>query len=248
MEDLENLRNRLAQEEATLAATHEQIEDAQRQIKRLHGQIEAVQQQIATTEQGIADLQRHAEEIEKRIALLREYMTMVESAPESPVPLEPTPPAEPAAQPHEPAAPAAESLGDVLPSLDEAEPAGELGDLAFVEAPTSASGAASSATEAPGSIDDLDEDYLTAELLPRTQTFQEELILVMAFHRKAIAPKEVARVFRRLDYAPKLSATEKNIKAQVEADHHFFEYAGEGRVALTREGRAEAQRLLEQLR
>ncbi|KPK79023.1 MAG: hypothetical protein AMS25_14040 [Gemmatimonas sp. SM23_52] len=248
MQDLENLRSRLAQEEATLARTHEQIDAAQRQIERLHGQIEAVQQQIATTEGGIADLQRHAEEIQKRIALLREYMAMVESAPESPLPLEPAPPAEPAAQPHEPVAPAADSLGELLPSLDEAAPANELGDLSFVDAPTSGAGAASSTTETPGSIDDLDEDYLTTELLPRTQTFEEELILVMAFHRKAIAPKEVARVFRRLDYAPKLAATEKNIKAQVESDHHFFEYTSDGRVALTREGRAEAQRLLEQLR
>ncbi|UCC49650.1 MAG: hypothetical protein JSV41_05675 [Gemmatimonadota bacterium] len=242
MQDLENLRDRLAQEQATLATTHEQIEAAHRQIEALHGQIAAIQQQIATTEQQIAELHRHAEAIEKRIALLREYMTMVESAEE---------PATPAAQSPEaaaPARPAAEPLAQALPSLEEAEAADELGDLSFAETPTTSSGPTVPATETPLSLDDLDEEYLTSELLPRTQTFEEELILVMAHHRKAIPPKDVARIFRRLDYAPKVAATEKSVKAQVESDHRFFEYAARGRIALTREGRAEAQRLLEQLR
>lgn len=242
MQDLENLRDRLAQEEATLATTHEQIEAARRQIQALQGQIGAIQQQIATSEQQIAELHRHAEAIEKRIALLREYVTMVESAEER---------AKPATRPPKavaPAAPAAKPLAEALPSLEPAAAPDELGDLSFAEEAMSTSGPATPVTEAPVSIDNLSEEYLTSELLPRTQTFEEELILVMAHHRKAIPAKDVARVFRRLDYAPKVAPTEKSVKAHVESDHRFFEYTAGGRIALTREGRAEAQRLLEQLR
>ncbi len=96
----------------------------------------------------------------------------------------------------------------------------------------------------PLTMEDLDEETLTHEVLPRTQTFEEELLLVLAFHRKPVQPKDVARIFRRLDYAPKQKATEAIIKAQLEADHHLFEQAKEGRIALTAEGREEAQRLL----
>jgi hypothetical protein len=97
------------------------------------------------------------------------------------------------------------------------------------------------------SFEELDDETLTLELLPRTQTFEEELLLVMAHHRKAVAPKDVGRVFRRLDYTPKLTGSERILRQRIEAARHLFEFTGEGRIALTREGREEAKRLLEQL-
>jgi hypothetical protein len=250
MQDSDNLQNQLAKEEASLAATTEQIEAAHRQIKALHARIADTQSQIAATESQIEEFADHAATIEKRIELLREYMEMVKTAPEAPntapvapasaAPTYPTPP---------PAVEAASNNAEPLPSLGDPEPEDEIGDLAFVESMPGATADDTNppVTARPGSIDALDEEALTHELLPRTQTFEEELLLVMAFHRKAVLPKEVGRIFRRLDYAPKQKATEAAIKAQVEAAPHFIEYAKEGRIALTPEGREEAQRLLEQL-
>ncbi len=109
-------------------------------------------------------------------------------------------------------------------------------------------GGAPAATEKePITFDNMTEEVLTHELLPRTETFEEELLLVMAFHKKAVKPKDVANKFRRLDYAPKQSATETTIKSQVEADQHLFENVAGGRIALTTDGREEAQRLLDRL-
>lgn len=260
MQDSDNLKSQLAKEEAALAATSEQIEAAHRQIEALHARIADTQNQIAATENQIEELADHAATIEKRIQLLREYMEMVEEAPEAPnaapakpkpaAPTYPTPP--PAAITYPTPPPGVEIANndaEPLPSLGDPEPEDEIGDLAFVESMPGATADDTNppVTARPGSIDALDEEALTHELLPRTQTFEEELLLVMAFHRKAILPKEVGRIFRRLDYAPKQKATEAAIKAQVEATPHFIEYAKEGRIALTAEGREEAQRLLEQL-
>lgn len=244
-------------EEASLAATTEQIEAAHRQIEALHAQIAETQNQIAATESQIEELADHAATIEKRIELLREYMEMVESAPEapnsapvSPAPTRPTPPPGAITYPTPPpGVEVAEEHGDPLPSLGEPEPQDEIGEISFVE---SMPGAAADdtnppMTDKPDSFEELDEETLTHELLPRTQTFEEELLLVMAFHRKAILPKDVSRIFRRLDYAPKQKATEAAIKAQVEASTGFIEFAKEGRIALTSEGREEAKRLLDQL-
>jgi hypothetical protein len=260
MPDSDNLQSQLAKEEAALAATTEQIEAAHRQIKALEARIADTQSQIAATGRQIEELADHAAAIEKRIGLLREYMEMVETAPEAPnaapvepkpaAPTRPTPPPGAITYPTPP--PGVEidnNSAEPLPSLGDPEPEEEIGDLSFVESMPGATADDTNppVTDRPDSFGELDEEALTHELLPRTQTFEEELLLVMAFHRKAILPKEVSRIFRRLDYAPKQKATEAAIKAQVEATPHFIEYAKEGRIALTTEGREEAQRLLKQL-
>ncbi|UCC83580.1 MAG: hypothetical protein JSW46_01200 [Gemmatimonadota bacterium] len=260
MRDSDNLQSQLAKEEAALAATTEEIEAAHRQIKALEARIAETQKQIAATESQIEELADHAATIEKRIELLREYMTMVEEAPEAPsapratpkpaAPTRPTPPPGAITYPTPPpGVEIANTDAEPLPSLGDPEPEDEIGDLAFVESMPGASADDTNppVTARPDSFEELDEERLTHELLPRTQTFEEELLLVMAHHRKAIQPKEVSRIFRRLDYAPKQKATEAAIKAQVEATPHFIEYAKEGRIALTAEGREEARRLLEQL-
>ncbi|UCC71297.1 MAG: hypothetical protein JSV86_12995 [Gemmatimonadota bacterium] len=261
MRDLDNLQTQLAKEEAALGATHEQIEAARQQIEALHAQIAALQSQIAATERQIEELREHAATIEKRMELLREYMSMVDAAQQAPASAQTPPAAAPAPTPtppdvhHTPVpsraaaqATGGEGAAEILPSFEE-EQEEEIGDLSFVESLPGAKPDDTNPplTVKPDSFEALDEETLTHELLPRTHTFEEELLLVLAYHRKAIAPKDVGRVFRRLDYAPKQSATEKNIKALVEADHQFFEHAKEGRIALTAEGREEAQRLLEQL-
>jgi len=250
MRDSGNLQSQLAKEEAALAATEEQIKAAHRQIDALHAQIAATQSQIAATERQIEELADHAATIEKRIELLQEYMSMVEEAGQAPSP----PPAavpEPAPVNRAPPPPAPEANQvEGLPALEpEPEPQDEIGDLSFVESLPGAEPDDTNppVTVKPGSFDDLDEETLTHELLPRTQTFEEELLLVMAYHRKAVAPKDVGRIFRRLGYAPKQKVTESAIRAQVEAVPHFIEYAKEGRIALTAEGRDEARRLFEQL-
>jgi hypothetical protein len=231
MRDIDNLQNRMAHEEKTLAATHEQIEAARANIETLRKKISDTQRQIETTEAHITKLQEHTTTIEKRIALLREYMEMVESGGEPPVPLQ----SEPVVS---------EAAADVEALVDDM-------DLDFVQPlPTAAPTDTSTSTQdldGPASFETIEEETLTDEVLPRTQTFREELLLVLAYHRKALAAKDVARVFRRLDYAPKLSPTSKNVKTQVETDHHLFEYATGDKIALTREGRTEAQRLLELL-
>jgi hypothetical protein len=258
MQDSDNLQSQLAKEEASLAAIAEQIETAQRQIEALRAQIAEAQSQIAATERQIGELTDHATTIEKRMDLLREYMSMVDQAGEAPSPAPaaaaPPTPADPAPPPNAdpaPPPPAPEpDENEVLPAFKrEPELQDEIGDLSFVESLPGAKADNTNppVTVKPDSFEELDEETLTHELLPRTQTFEEELLLVMAHHRKAIAPKEVSRIFRRLDYAPKQKATEAAIKAQVEAVPHFIEYAKEGRIALTAEGREEAHRLLEQL-
>lgn len=251
MQDSDNLQSQLAKEETSLAATSEQIEAAHRQIEALHARIADTQSQIAATERQIEELADHAAMIEKRMMLLREYMTMVDEAGEapSPPPVETAPPAPPAPVNPAPAPEAVENEAEALPDFEvEPEPEDEIGDLSFESMPgATADDTNPPVTARPDSFEDLNDEMLTHELLPRTQTFEEELLLVMAHHRKAIAPKEVGRIFRRLDYAPKQKATEAAIKAQVEATPHFIEYAKEGRIALTAEGREEAQRLLKQL-
>lgn len=252
MQDSDNLQSQLAKEEASLAGIAEQIETAQRQIEALRAQIAEAQSQIAATERQIGEFTDQAATIEKRMDLLREYMSMVDDAGEapSPAPVAAAPAPPPAADPAPPPPAPEPEENEALPAFEgEPEVQDEIGDLSFVESLPGAKpdDTNPSVTVKPDSFEELDEETLTHELLPRTQTFEEELLLVMAHHRKAIAPKAVSRIFRRLDYAPKQKATEAAIKAQVEAAPHFIEYAKEGRIALTSEGREEAQRLLKQL-
>jgi len=224
MGDLENLQGRLAHEEATLSGTRDQIEAARRHIESLRQQIEDVKVQIEQTETHISKLETHTTTIEKRMALLREYIELVEAGEELIEPFGPGSAPQPATE------------------VDEDETV----DLDFVQQTTEPS-APSEDPKEPLSFETLDEEDFTHEILPRTSTFGEELLLVMAHHRKAVAAKDVTKVFRRLDYAPKTSPTAKNISSQVEADHHLYETGAGGKIALTREGRDGALRLLKKL-
>ncbi len=243
MQDLQSLKKQLAQEEAALAATHQRIERTRRQIESLRAEIETTQRRIEAAEQQIEEFKSSKQAAEKRISLLREYMAMVESAP--PPPPEIDAPRTPAADPQQSAA----ATGNISPSLPQHVPEEDvIGDIAFVEplGPAVPEPVKPRQTKAD-SFDDLEDETLTYELLPRTQTFVEELLLVLAHHKRAVAPKEITRIFRRLDHAPKVAATDKIIRQHIESASHLFEYASEGRVALTREGREEAVRLLEEL-
>lgn len=247
MEDLENLQQRLAQEEATLAATHEQIEAA-------HTQIAALGQQIEATESQIQSLQDRTQAIEKRISLLREYIAMVEAGEEPAEPVVETAPnhapAEIEAEPDE--AEAAEepiteeaALEEELQTVEgDVEPA-DLGDLELTPPVSAFSAEGARTRREPLTFDNIDDDTLAHEVLPRAQTFEEELLLLMAYHRKAIKPRDINRAFRRLDHTPKFTASEKAITSQVAQE--YLEWVADGRIALTREGRDEAQRLLDQL-
>jgi hypothetical protein len=276
MQDFENIQTQLAQEEAALATANEQVQATLQQIDEAYGQIANIQAQVESSQQNIQKLKAHAAAIEKRIALLREYMEMaasqniptpppaVAAQPPTPPPptadhtptSPPTPPADhtptspptppPDHTPTSPPTPPPAVEDELLPEFQkEAEPE----DLEFGEPLTAPTDANAPATTERGVVtfDNMDDEWLTLELLPRTTTFEEELLLLMAYHRKAVKPKEIAKIFRRLDYTPKVSTTEKNIKQQVEADHHFFEYVADGRIALTDEGREEANQLLHAL-
>jgi hypothetical protein len=253
MRDLDNLQGRLASEEELLAATNRQIESAQRKIESLLQRIEDSKRQIKATEQLIEKLRGDCETTEKRMGLLRQYMELVEaeSGPTTPTV---RPEEEPLSQladesEMEAGGEEAEVVSDEV--LEDIEYLGEdedyvEDDLTYVELP-----AAEDSEEEPEaaptlSFDDVDENVFVLEILPRTHTFGEELLLVLAHHRKATAPKSVVRVFRRLDYAPKQPATEKNVTAQVDSNALYYEYTASGRIALTREGRTEALRLLEE--
>lgn len=237
MRDLENLRSRLAREETTLSAAHEQIEMGRRKIEALRQQIEDVKRQIEGAERQIEKLQDHSGTVEKRMALLREYIEMVEAGEE----------VIPSADATQPEVRAEEPQSAALPTLDAGEEEEEI-DLEFVRPLSTHEETDPVPVDAePISFEKLDEELLSHEILPRTQTFGEELLLVLANHRRAVAPKDIGRIFRRLTYAPKLSPTAKNVRSEVETDQHIFEYAGGDKVALTREGRQEAQQLLRQL-
>ncbi|KPK63767.1 MAG: hypothetical protein AMS21_06505 [Gemmatimonas sp. SG8_38_2] len=235
MGDLKNLQSRLAREEATLSATHEQIEAGHRKVEAFQRQIEDVERQIGETEAHIKKLEDHTKAVEKRMALLREYVEMVEAGED---PLEPIATGEPDLADDD-------APGTDLPTIDDEEE--EIVDLDFVQ-PMTGPAETSSTTVGPISFDDLDVELLSHEILPHTHTFGEELLLVLAYHRKPVASKDVARVFRRLDYAPKLSPTAKNVRAQVETDPHLFESAAGDKISLTREGRDEARQLLQRVR
>ncbi len=247
MEDLENLQQRLAQEEATLAATHELIEAA-------HAQIAALGQQIEATKSQIQSLQDRIQAIEKRISLLREYIAMVEAGEERAEPVaEAAPnqaPAELEAEPEEEEAadePITEeaALEEELEAVEgDVEPA-DLGDLELTPPVSAFSAKGARTRREPLTFDNIDDDTLAHEVLPRAQTFEEELLLLMAYHRKAIKPRDINRAFRRLDHTPKFTASEKAITSQVAQE--YLEWVADGRIALTREGRDQAQRLLDQL-
>ena len=234
MQDLKNLKERLAREESALVAIHEEaeavvlgMEDARRQIEAGEAKIEELR------ERGVA--------AEKRMTLLRQYIEMVESGEEDAGALEA----------------ATSASGDGAAVLD-ALPDMEMEDAMDAEeqvysldmtppVPVTTHAAADVAEDETLSFETIDEKRLSVEVLPRAQSFVEELLLLMAHHRKAIKPNDMAKTFRRWDYAPQGPATAKGIKDQLDADHHFFEHVADGRYALTPEGRTEADKLLQQM-
>ncbi|UCF18920.1 MAG: hypothetical protein JSU87_13455 [Gemmatimonadota bacterium] len=243
MQDLGTLKKQLAQEEAALAATLQQIERIQSRVDSLRAEIETTQSRIEAAEQQIEEFKRDTQAAEKRISLLREYMAMVERAP--PPPPDIIAPGRPALDSQRPDAAKKTPAAPLPRGAPEDD---TIGDLTFVKplGPATPERVKPRQTEA-STFDGLEDEILTYELLPRTQTFVEELLLVLAHHKKAVALKDIGRIFRRLDYAPKVAATEKIIRQHLESAGHLFEYMSEGRVTLSREGREEAGRLLEEL-
>ncbi|MGD8699846.1 MAG: hypothetical protein PVJ43_11175 [Gemmatimonadales bacterium] len=260
MNELDSLQKQLAREEDLLSSTEGKIDSARQKIESLRRQIETSKNEIKSTEELIDKLRANGETIKKRKDLLLQYIELAkagddavaERAEAGPDPTQTSeaavdPPEEEAAEPEGqlPAA-ADEAIPGDLPYL-EVDDDQDLDDLPFVEPPGS-NADTDDGPQAPSvSLEDVDEITFTHEVLPHTETFGEELLLVLAHHRKATAPKSVVRIFRRLDYAPKQPATEENVTAQVELNPHHYQYATGGRIALTREGRKEAQRLLAEL-
>lgn len=254
MKELESLQKQLSREDDLLSANEGKIDSTREKIESLRRQIETTKREIQAAEQLVDELHANSETIKKRRSLLLQYIELARSGNDA-VPARPkeeasdAPPPKPTAAPPEVEAnaplPGEPTSDDPLP-LD-ADEEHNLDDLPFLEPLGAAAGDDDDDSAEAVSLDDIDELAFTHEILPHTETFAEELLLVLAYHRKAAAPKSVVRIFRRLDYAPKQPATEENVTALVELNPHFYQYAAGGRIALTREGRSEAIRLLEEL-
>lgn len=259
MKELESLQKQLAREDDLISETEGRIDSAREKIESLRQQIETTKREIQAAEQLIDELHANSETIKKRKALLLQYIELARSGNDT-VPPDPKD-ASNSAQPSATAPPAAKQekaetdqsapLAGTPPNTDqlplEADEDPDLDDLPYLEPLDEAAGDGDDEPTGTVSLDEIDEIAFTHEILPHTETFAEELLLVLAYHRKATAPKSVVRIFRRLDYAPKQAATEENVTALIELNPHHYQYAAGGRIALTREGRNEAHRLLEEL-
>ena len=232
MHDMQELRTRLAREEAALAKTL---------------------QQVAAAERTIEELQVRSEALKKRVHLLREYIEMVEGGVEGgaqsadlpdvlPVEL-----ALPEAQPLELALPEAQPLELALP---EAQPVRAAQAPPGLDDWLSLSRQASEplVAEALSFEAGINERQLADEILPRAVSFEDGLLLLLAHCRKPLTPKDIIRACRRLEYAPAARAMPNWVEAQLEQRPTFFASAGHSGFVLTKEGRQEAQRILNQLR
>lgn len=242
MQNHDSVEKQLARDEALLAETRREIAATREGIQAARRQAESLSEQVTTLEEREAT-------IEKRIALLRQYIEMAppveapraeetprvavdEDEEETGYPIHESPDADERDEPGEGLLDLDEALVDSV-VMGAAPPTGQV------------TGPPARGTRAPpDSFDELDDETLSMELLPRTQTFEEEVLLILAYHRKAVEPKDVARLFRRLDHTPKVKPTEDSIKVQISSSPHFYENTGEGRIALSQEGREEAHRLL----
>lgn len=220
MDSLQDLRDRLARE--------------QRALRSRLAEIKAARQRIDAAERESAALR-------KRIALLRQYLQLAEAGealelPEAATEL-PEPAPGPEAGPEEPIldapiAPPSETAPEMPP---EAEP----GD-----------GAVPAAAESAGHqgrliLDDLDEKRLSEQLLPRTGSLEEALLLLLGYRGRAMKPATILKEFRRLDYLPE--GTDASVDTELELKPQFFEPRAGGGYALTEEGLDEAHRLLARL-
>lgn len=260
MKELENLQKQLAREDDLLSATEGRIDSAREKIETLGRQIETTKREIQAAEQLIEELHANIETIKRRKALLDQYIELARSGDDA-VPPDPEDAPSSAQPPSTTAAPAAKEADaatdqsaplagtpantEELPL--ETDDEHDLDDLPYLEPLDETANDEDDEATATVSLDEIDEIAFTHEILPHTETFAEELLLVLAYHRKATAPKSVVRIFRRLDYAPKQAATEENVTALIELNPHLYQYAAGGRIALTREGRNEAVRLLGEL-
>ena len=264
MKELESLQKQLTREDELLSATAGRIDSARLKIETLERQIETAKREIEATERLIDKLHGNSETIKKRRGLLLQYIELAKVSDDAVPALSKddssdprTPETETVTRKQEEAVaitnhPSPDedvAVGGDLPFVEDDEETNleDLEDLTFVEPPDGEADLDDDSEAGTASFDDIDEIAFTHEILPHTQTFAEELLLVLAYHRKATAPKNVVRIFRRLDYAPKQPATEENTTALVELNPHLYQYAAGGRIALTREGRKEALRLLEEL-
>jgi len=258
MNELDSLQKQLAREDDLLTTTEGKIDSARQKIEALRRQIETSTREIQATEELIDKLRANGETIKKRRSLLLQYIELAKAGFES-APTQGDRRVDITQSPEAAAKPAGEeanAVEDYTGSPEGDEISGDLpyvdvdegeDDLPYVELTDSETDLDDGAEPSSVSLDDIDEITFTHEILPHTETFGEELLLVLAYHRKATAAKSVVRVFRRLDYAPKQPATEENVTAQVELNPHLYQYAAGGRIALTREGRNEALRLLGEL-
>lgn len=240
MHSQDSVEKQLARDETLLAETRREIAATREGIQAAKRQVELLSEQVTSLEEREAT-------IEKRIALLRQYIEMAPPV-EAPRDEEPSIAAETVNEDEEETGypiqegPDSVNADEDLLDLDE-----ELVGNVVGPAPAAGqvTGPPARGTHAPpDGFDDLDDESLSMELLPRTQTFEEEMLLILAYHRKAVEPKDVARLFRMLDHTPKIKPTEDNIKNQIASSPHLYEHTGEGRVALSHEGREEAHRLL----
>lgn len=195
---------------------------------RLAQEEEALRQAIegiAEAESRIELLQERRRALEKRVALLREYIEAVDASGDGPpapeLPAAPVAPA-PSTSPGPAASP--DPVASPVPADARAGPPPENRDLR-------------------GSID---ETQLSEELLPRTQSLEDALLLLLAYRGRALDAARIAREFRRLDHIPDI-ATPDAISGALERQPLFFESSPGGGFGLTEEGEEEARRLLARL-
>lgn len=222
MHDIQELRTRLAREEAALAKTLQKVAAAERTIEELRGRSDA---------------------LKKRVTLLREYIEMVEGGVEGDAgsadlpELLPQGLALPEADPLELALPEAQPVRatDTPPGLaDWLSLSRQASEPLVAEALSFEAG--------------IDEQQLADEILPRAGSFEDGLLLLLAHCRRPLTPKAIIKEFRRLEYASAARAMPKWVEAQLELRPAFFTRAGRSGFVLSKEGRQEAQRILNQLR
>lgn len=176
---------------------------------------------IAEAESRIEQLQDRKRALEKRVALLRQYIEAVDASDDARGAAESRPvPAEPRPVPATPDPPSSPDPTHVPDSTPSPEPR-ELRSL-------------------------IDETRLSEELLPRTHSLEDALLLLLAHHGRALDATRIAREFRRLDHIPDV-ATPDAIAGELERRPLFFESSPGGGFGLTEEGEDEARRLLARL-
>jgi hypothetical protein len=268
MESLEDLRARLEREQAALAQTVEAIDAAKRRAAELTDRHEALKKRIVLLRQYIEAVEAGGDEpIEVELSGGTESADDASPSGTAAVdggPAEPESPGTPPGRPH------AGKRGEPQPRAQEPERAGE--PAAEDTAPTDDDGLQYAgkapdpiipprpaeppsvdqrpfepATTGRDSVRSLDDRQLSEEILPRTHTFEEALLLLLANRGSALKPDGIAREFRRLNHLPEAISTDDSILRELESRPQFFERRHGGGFGLTSEGREEASRVLARL-